>query len=96
MVYETLCLGLTVAKTVGLYREQRRLRISTTLPSLLLRNGKHSISFLEAASFNQGVCQGVFYFGVLAVLSVLNIVAALVRHFTLQNPPYGRTNSVDV
>ena len=40
MVYESLCLGLTVAKTLGLYKEQRRLGISTTLSSLFLRNGK--------------------------------------------------------
>ena len=45
MVYETLCLGLTVAKTFGLYREQRRLGISTTLSSLFLRNGKCDVVF---------------------------------------------------
>ncbi|KAM5539266.1 hypothetical protein V8D89_007139 [Ganoderma adspersum] len=53
VVYEILCLGLTIAKTFGLYKEQRRLRISTTLSSLFLRNG------------------------VLSILAVLNIVAAL-------------------
>ncbi|KAM5539233.1 hypothetical protein V8D89_007106 [Ganoderma adspersum] len=39
MVYETLCLALTVAKTLGLYRAQRRTGISTALSSLLLRDG---------------------------------------------------------
>ena len=51
--YETLCLVLTVAKTLGLYRAQRRTGISTALSSLLLRDGEHQTSFPRLASLNR-------------------------------------------
>ncbi|TFK84171.1 hypothetical protein K466DRAFT_602229 [Polyporus arcularius HHB13444] len=37
--YEVLCLALTVAKTVGNYREQRKIGMRTPLSELLLRDG---------------------------------------------------------
>ncbi|KAI0351773.1 hypothetical protein OH77DRAFT_1523889 [Trametes cingulata] len=39
MLYESLCLLLTVLKTYSLYREQRKAGLSTRFTSLLLRDG---------------------------------------------------------
>ncbi|KAL1940215.1 hypothetical protein VTO73DRAFT_9167 [Trametes versicolor] len=39
IVYEFLCLTLTVVKTVGAYRVQRKMGMETTLSGLLLRDG---------------------------------------------------------
>ena len=49
MVYETLCLVLAVAKTLGLYRAQRRTWTSIALSSPLLRDGEHPTLFPSMA-----------------------------------------------
>ncbi|KAI0760961.1 hypothetical protein BD413DRAFT_251591 [Trametes elegans] len=48
IVYELLCLLLTVLKTFSLYQEQRRLGISARLTSLLLRDGSIYFAALSA------------------------------------------------
>ncbi len=42
IVYELLCLLLTIAKTFSLHREQQQVGISTQLTALLLHDGESS------------------------------------------------------
>ncbi|KAI0366146.1 hypothetical protein BV20DRAFT_952929, partial [Pilatotrama ljubarskyi] len=48
IVYEFLCLTLTVIKTVSAYREQRKAGMHTTLTGLLVRDGELSAMVLTA------------------------------------------------
>lgn len=43
VVYEVLCLALTLYKTFGTYRHGRAARLHTPLSSLILRDGEHHI-----------------------------------------------------
>lgn len=43
IVYEILCLGLTIVKTFRLYWEQRRVGMRTSFSKLLLRDGQYSM-----------------------------------------------------
>lgn len=49
IAYEMLCLGLTISKTFGHYREQRRVGMRTPLVKLLLHDGQCSLSQLSLA-----------------------------------------------
>lgn len=42
IVYELLCLLLTIAKTFSLYREQQKVGMSTRLTALLLHDGERA------------------------------------------------------
>ena len=55
--YEVLCLALTLAKTFGTYRKQRRTGMKTPLSKLLLREGESVAFNLVLPSFIQDTCQ---------------------------------------
>lgn len=67
IVYELLCLLLTIAKTFSLYREQQKVGMSTRLTALLLHDGESFgvPPFLDAPAYH--VYIGSLYFASVTV-----------------------------